>query len=199
MTPQELLYQMLGPGEIAFAFRYQPIEPEVYDPPLPAQWCPDVRIPWAQKGAVIRAMSAPESMIGLVPRRTGGGYEPTSCVWARLESTKHAQALRRFRPAPTLVLREGKSVKRTAIWGLTQPLDVIWLERANSRISYALGTKLKAGAPHAMVFAPGSRLSSGQPTWAEHVSDGCFTPREVVGRLRDRPAPNQDWRERAAA
>jgi hypothetical protein len=184
---------MLGPGEIEFSLRYM----AHMDPEDTPQWVPQMFIPWSSRRAVIRAMGCQEAMIGLVPRRPGGGFNEANCLWARLESTKNANALRRFRPAPTLVLREGRSIKRTAIWSLSTPLDLVWLERANARLSYRLGTKLKHGDVGAMFHAPASPLSGGKETWAEHISDASYSPREIVGMLRDRPQPSMDWRAAA--
>ena len=195
MTPQELLYGMLGPGDIEFSLRYMAL----MDPEDTPEWVPQMFIPWSSRRAVIRAMGCQEAMIGLVPRRPGGGFNEASCLWARLESTKEANALRRFRPAPTLVLREGRSVKRTVIWSLSTPLNLVWVEKANSRLSYRLGSKKRHGDIGFMTHAPTSPLSTGKQTWAEHMSDASYTAKQVVGMLRDRPQPSMDWRGREAA
>jgi hypothetical protein len=121
-------------------------------------------------------------------------------VWARLDTGRQFQKLQEFRPAPTLVVREGGSVHRTAVWWLTRSLNVVQLERANKRIAHALGCKKKWASPDAHVFVPGTVLrNAGRKPAAVHVESETgnrYTPKQVFGSLQDAPEP-KDWREAA--
>lgn len=191
-----------GPGLVEFSFRYAP-QPGLEEWHGGDHWqphegrstlCTGVLIPSESPRAVDRVMRIRESMVGLVPRRPGGGFERTWCVWARCESAAHAEALARFRPGPTLVIREGRSVKRTAVWHLSKPMHIGWCEKANLRIAYRLRTPRKWAAPESMFYAPGCSLSTGKPVWVEHSGEGSLSARAVVGHLADPPEPKR-WRE----
>lgn len=118
-----------------------------------------------------------------------------SVLWARLDSGRSCELLQRFEPEPTLVLRDGGTLRRTALWALSRPLNYDWTLRANRRIAHRLGSKKKLGEPSFMFPAPGS-LVNGKRVFVEHASEGFYEPAQVVGQLPD--APDQDAWRRAA-
>jgi hypothetical protein len=137
--------------------------------------------------------------------RRGRGFGTcgqAAVLWARVESKREAVNLERFRPVPTLVLREGASCRRVALWSLRRPLSYDWLVRANRRIAHKLFAPKKWAEPEFAFPAPGSCLRVGRsrpvPIHVEHFEASIFHPREVVGALRDAPDPDA-WREKAAA
>lgn len=139
-----------------------------------------------------------ECYISAVPRIHDGdslSLDFASVLWARLEAGKPADVLRRFPVSPTLVLREGRTVRRTALWALSRPLDYDWTVRANRRIAHRLGTRKKDGEPGAFIPVPGS-VADGHRVWVEHRGEGFYEPAQVVGQLPDAPDP-EAWRAAA--
>jgi hypothetical protein len=194
--PAMTLWSMLAgtgePGYLEFRFR------------LDGQWEGPCFIESTHSKACLRLMRQEHASVGAIPRRKpGAGYlTGANVIWARLETGKHAEALARFRPAPTMVLREGKSQRRVALWGLAEPLNMVWSERANKRVAHQLGCKKKFGESEWMFHPPGTTLVLGTKpvqVWAEHLDPGAlFMARGVVGHLRDAPAPH-DWKKEKAA
>jgi hypothetical protein len=195
--PAMTLWSMLAgtsePGYLEFRFR------------LDGQWEGPCFIESTHSKACLRLMRQEHASVGAIPRRKP---EPSflaraNVLWARLDTGKHAEALARFRSAPTMVLREGKSPRRVALWALAEPLKIHHAEQANKRIAHALGTRKKWAAAESDLHPPGTTLVLGTKpvqVWAEHLDPGAlFMARGVVGHLRDAPAPH-DWKkERAAA
>jgi hypothetical protein len=155
---------------------------------------------------MVRALSEDRDVVlsaGSRRRRGMGTCDRAAVLWCRVESRKQADALRRFRPSPTLVVREGESCRMTALWSLRRPLAYEWLLRANKRIAHRLGAAKKWAEPEFTFPAPGSCLRAGRsrpvPVRVEFWQPcAIFTAREVVGHLRDAPNPDA-WREAAAA
>lgn len=206
-SPGRTLYRMLAgqgdPGFLQFQFRYDGTDlPPDHPLHAPASWCGPTFVPTGQVRTVARLFRQQDCSVGAVPRRQPEeGYMGGAWVlWARLETGKHAEALARLRTGPTLVLREGKSPRRVALWALAEPLNMVWLERANRRIAHQLGTKKKFAAAEFALHPAGTTLSLGAkpaPVWAEHMDPGAlYRAREVVGALRDAPEPI-DWRRAA--
>lgn len=187
--------------------------------------------PWLTARFIRRTLPALEHLlwerepsITAVPLRKAGSYLeriPSSIVWARTgETTQRSKPadqvkrLRNFRPRPHVVLREGGTNRYIAFWALLDPLpDREWLERANKRIAYNLGTVQKHATDAFTFPLPGSvvrtKLVKGErvPCRPYEVELVRFEPavvqaREVVGRLKDPPEPwKPDWlkeREQAA-
>ena len=144
---------------------------------------------------------------GTVGRDKATGQGLVHCIteWARdknvrLEGKKSADILRRFRPVPTFVIREGSSSRYTAFWALSQPLTR-WkdVDRANRRLAHALKAPKKYADPGEFYFAPpGTVLRVGRsrpcPVVVARAGLETYTVGEVVGRLRDAPDPDA-WRE----
>lgn len=138
----------------------------------------------------------------LRPRRGWGTSSPAIPVlWARLDGGKRqANVLRRFRPVPTFVVREGSSTRYVALWALQEPVKG-WEEivRWNKRLAHAIGTAKKHADPDGFfVPLPGTVLRAGRgrpvPVLAARVGIETYTVQQVVGRLRDAPDPDA-WRD----
>lgn len=166
--------------------------------PVEHRWTFERAIPaWARGDLTVEISACPRRAAEHDPML---GTLPASVVWARLESGKAADLLSRFSPAPTLVLREGKTVKRTVFWALGRPLAYDWAIRANKRVAHALDCPKKHAEPSFMFTPPGCKVD-GKLVWPEYVDpeSTLFTADQVVGRLREAPTP-RDWRaERTAA
>lgn len=131
----------------------------------------------------------PDSDVHAAPRRDRdqGAAEHSLCLWVRIASGKSVEALKRFRPAPTLVLRWPGTVQHVAFWSLDRALDPHYTFQANKRLAYALGCKQKSGDPWAFRFEPGWPVEFEQPE--------VYTARQVVGALKDPPEPK--WKQAA--
>lgn len=135
--------------------------------------------------------------------RGHGTCMTASVLWARVEGKKQEAALRRFRPSPSMVIREGSTTRRVALWALEKPLSYDWLVRGNKRIAHKLFAAKKWGDAEFVFPAPGSCLRVGRarpvPVSVEFFDPrGLYKAREVVGRLQDAPDANA-WREARAA
>lgn len=148
-------------------------------------WIPTLdRREFDRKLSAIRVLGDGE--ISLVPRLGQDCYFTTSssCLWARVESRHGAKLLADFKPEPTLVLRDGDTVKRTAFWWLDNPLDPIWALKANERLSQALGGIRKHAALDEHLVPP--QASRGvQEIHLEAIRLRIYHPNQVVGS--DRP------------
>ncbi len=144
--------------------------------------------------------------ISPVPRRVRGmdGADSHSCcLWARVEGARAGALLANFRPEPSLVLRDGSAKRWTALWLLSKPLPVSWAKQGNRRIAYRLRVSAGAMCDPEQFFLrpPGTEVREGkrsrfQTVRAVHVDPREYTPRQVVGRLKEAPDPNA-WAERA--
>lgn len=210
IDPARMLWQMIkgdGPGYLQFRWRY---DGGLFEPEspfhVPAQWVGPTFVRSDLDATCLRLFGLADCSVGAVPRqRPDARYlAGANVLWARLETGKHAEALARFRPAPSLVLREGKSPRRVALWALSSPLSLSYLERANRRLAHRLGTKKKWGAAEFEFHPVGTELSFGRESrpnvvWAEHVDAGSlFVARGVVGHLQEAPDP-RSWMKEAAA
>jgi hypothetical protein len=131
--------------------------------------------------------------IGPVPRTAQDPYALASSwvLWARLERPACAEQLARLPVGPTLVVREARSSRRTALWALSRPLSGDWVTRANERLAHALGGRRGAADASALIASP---FTSGNRI--EYESDRISSARQIVGHLRD--APDKDAWRRAA-
>lgn len=140
--------------------------------------------------------------VGLRCREGFGSCDSARTLWARVEGKKEAEALMRFRPRPTIVLREGSTSRLVALWTLRNPLSYEWLVRANRRIAHKLFASKRWVEPEFAFPVPGSCLRAGRsrpvPVRVEEFRWRVYTPKEVVRALKDAPDPDA-WREKAAA
>lgn len=61
------------------------------------------------------------------------------CMWARVEGQRGIDRLRRFRPVPTMVFREGGLKRWCALWMLDRQLSAGVLWAANERLARRVG------------------------------------------------------------
>lgn len=127
------------------------------------------------------------------------GAMPLPLLWTRTENKDSARRLERFRPAPSLLLREGDTVRHIAFWLVRRPLTWSQLERANKRIAHNVGAPKKYADPDTFTFPlPGTFLRRGRtrpvPVTVESMSLETHTAKAIVGRLKDAPDPDA-WRK----
>jgi len=159
-------------------------------------WMPcDRRRPFA------RIVRADDCFVSAVPRTSEHAldYGRAHILWARLDRPDCAERLAKLPVAPTLVVREGRSSRRYALWALSRPLSGPWIEQANARLSHACKGRRGAGNAAALILSPFTRITSGKRdvgVYVEYESQTYATPREIVGRLSDAPATD-GWRQAA--
>lgn len=148
----------------------------------------------ADRRRFIRSLDAPtltRRWVSVCPRidLTPDFASEAACLWARVEGTASSTALLAFKPHPTLLLRDGQTTRRTALWALEKPLKPDWAEKAVLRLQHRFAGPKKAVADPTFVFEPpGPRVSV-----ESFDPDALYSAREVVGGLRDGP-PAFDWR-----
>ena len=128
-------------------------------------------------------------------------------LWVRTESKRSQELLSRFRPKPTLIVREGQTVRCTAFWALREGLstertfggEMSPVENANRQLAHALGCPKKHCNPWFRFTPPDTIDRSGKKPVPVHVmweGDGLYEAAEVVSHLAAAPDPNA-WREAA--
>lgn len=152
--------------------------------------------------------SQDDARVSIVPRnshREGDVSAHAGCLWARLETKAHADALSRFRRGPTLVVREGKSPRRWALWWLAQPLTLDVVARGNRAIAFTLGTVQKYGSEPETAFlpCPGSMMKLGRktpmPVAVEYAdSRRRYRPGDFRGVVKKPPEVSTSWRKMVA-
>lgn len=196
-SDQALLWQMIGGAGKFHRFSF------MRDGRAVAVWLP-VHERFARR-SFERLCTEDDCLVSTVPRLDNRhGWPGRTCVlWAQLDNGRQAKALEAFRPEPTMVLREGTSVRRVALWALwgDKPLDDDWGIRANKRIAHKLGTKKKHAEFTFTFRPPGTVLRKGREkpllVSVEHRSEAIYSAREVVGALQEAPAPSTAWRDAA--
>jgi hypothetical protein len=156
-------------------------------------------IPCESYLAVEHQLSAPDGQISVVPRQDKGKSWSTGrapVAWAVLQTSAARQALERFRPAPTVVLRAGRTQLRWALWALAAPLWGSYIEQATERLAYALHGLRRAASSETLIPCPWSVLD-GRQIVVEFEQPEIYTAKQVVGHLRDAP-PLHNWRRQAA-
>jgi hypothetical protein len=117
-----------------------------------------------------------------------------SCLWAHTDTGASLRLLEAFPVRPTIWLGEGDSVRSTALWCLHTPLSVEWIERANRRLSLALDTTRRTAQYGFTFFLPGQVVHEGTRREFKievlSQSEGLYSASDVVGHLRDAPAPD---------
>lgn len=145
-------------------------------------------------GRELTISAAPRLAVG----RSWPSHDPCA-LWARCEGSASAGFLARFRPRPTLVLREGGNARYVALWALRAPLRLESAERGNKRIAHRLRAPKKWASPMEFrIPVPGTLLTAGRArpvpiVVAEHHPDALYSAREVAAHLPD-PPPPKDWR-----
>lgn len=160
---------------------------DLHEVKLPEATC---WIPCPDQRALVRLLDVPGCEVSLVPRNKPDpwGWYASHLLWCHLRTGEAQRQLEAFRPAPTIVLREGRTLHRWALWSLSRPLCGSWVERATARLSYRLRGLRRAGMGDTLIPSP----FTGQ-TWTEYETTDVYSPRQIVGHLREAPDPN-GWR-----
>jgi hypothetical protein len=141
-----------------------------------------------------------EVWVSLAPRpRPGWGSASRSNVlWCRAESLKQLERLRAMAARPTIVLREGSTVRHLAVWELDAPVGYEQAVRFNKRLAHAIRAPKKYAQPEELFVPVGACLrdARARPCPIVHAggSSRVWTAESVVGRLRDAPDPDA-WRD----
>lgn len=125
----------------------------------------------------------------------------TGASWARAESGRQVTALEAFDPEPSLILREGGTVRHTAFWFHERPLDPEVSEKVNRHLAHKLRTPKKY-APQLLFSPPGAVIREGRskplPVVAAGGTGELVTVRALCRTLpREIPSPDA-WRSAAA-
>jgi hypothetical protein len=143
-----------------------------------------------------------EVVLGVPAVRAAGGVRAATAFWVRVEGTKQNEWLQRFKPQPTVILREGGSSRRWALWALDHPIRWTGVDKGNRRIAHRLRAPKKWAEPERLWLpAPGTCLRRGVsrpvPVVVERLEVCSFAPLDVVGRLADPPAADAWMQQRA--
>jgi hypothetical protein len=158
-------------------------------------------VPCERRRPFERIVRADNCFVSAVPRTSEDSlsYGESHILWARLDRPEAGERLGKVPLAPTLVLREGRSSRRYALWALSRPLSGAWIDQANARLSHACKGRRSAGNASALILSPFTRLTrAARPVkvYVEFESGTIASARDVVGRLPDAPATD-GWRQAA--
>lgn len=140
-------------------------------------------------------------LIGVAPRafRDPDAVREAPMLWVAVQNTKGNNVLERFRVKPSIVLREGDTLKRYAYWPLTKALRYDFLRRGNRRLAHWFKAPMAFAAPETLLPPPGALVKGDRvtpvPIVVERFTDDRFDPRDVVGWLPE--APEKRWRPAA--
>ena len=105
----------------------------------------DVGRPADVASSIARLAAMTDVYVGVVPRRHrhGGGHDDlmphAQTVWVDCDAPESVVALRRFSPAPSIIVRTGTGDHRHAYWLLRAAVDLDAIEHTNRRLAVALG------------------------------------------------------------
>lgn len=120
----------------------------------------------------------------------------SGCVWARCETGKQVDALAAFDCEPTLILRDGSTVRHTAFWSVGRALSPEDGAKVNRHLAHKLRAP-KKWAEQLWLRPPGAVDRSGKrPVPIVHAggSGECYSIGRVCRTLpREIPDPNL-WR-----
>lgn len=119
-------------------------------------------------------------------KRAKGGVGTATAFWVRVEGTEQNRWLSGFRPEPTLVLREGSSSRRWALWALEHPVRWVGIDRGNRRLAHRMRAPKKWAEPERLWLpAPGCCLRRDRarpvPVVVERLEPVTFMPLDVIG------------------
>lgn len=136
--------------------------------------------------------------IGCAPRtrRQGGraAIDHAHVLWVDCDGPAAVEALRRFQPAPAIVIASGTKTNCHAYWPLSEPLRRDDIERANRRLAHALGADPASADAARILRPPGTRSHKRTPPVEIKTLRLDPTRRaasEIVGRLSDPPQPKR--------
>jgi hypothetical protein len=127
--------------------------------------------------------------VGVCPRirqeGTAAAVERAWSLWADCDTDEAVGRLQRFRPLPSILVRSGSANHLHAYWPLRQPLSSAWVQRANRRLSTALGSDDVGDAPRCLRPVGSHNHKSQSPVVCVRLELDVFTFAEVVGGLPD--------------
>lgn len=134
--------------------------------------------------------------------RDAGGTTYATCLWCRIEGTDQQKRAARFRPLPSVVIREGVTTRRWLIWPLRSRAGYFDVLEANKRIAYRLRAVQKYADPDRFWLpAPGTALRVGRcqpvPVVVSRLTTDAFDMEQVVRNLRSPPVVK--WWEASTA
>ena len=148
-------------------------------------------------GEIVRSAAWTDVFVGVVPRsRRGGGrcdlVERASVLWVDCDTPAAWEALRAFRPSPSILVASGGGRGHVhAYWLLRESVALEAVERANRRLAWALGADLVCSEPSRILRPAGSAWHKSSPPVAVRLLDLTTDVRhalgDVVGRLEDVP------------
>jgi hypothetical protein len=122
-------------------------------------------------------------------RGTAQDVERSWTLWGDLDSPEAVEALPRFTPCPSIVVRTSPG-RLQALWPLRRPVTPAAARRANRRIAHALGADASATDAARILRAIGSLNHKHNPP-AEVACARCecdvFELGQIVGSLPDAP------------
>ena len=107
---------------------------------------------------LVPALGWDGATLSILPTRELGdpSWRTNSAVlWARTETRKSAAILRRFKPVPSLVLRDGQTCRYVAVWLIRKPVMPFDAERVNRHIAHRLGCPKKYASAEFTFRPPG--------------------------------------------
>lgn len=149
--------------------------------------------------AELDARYSDETLLGLPwHEREAGGTTYATALWCRIEGKDQQRRAARFRPLPSVVIREGLTTRRWLLWPLRSRESYFDVLEANRRIAYRLRAVQKWADPDKLwIPAPGTCLRVGRarpvPVVVSRLTLDSFDLKAVVGRLKDPPV--QKWWE----
>ncbi len=136
-----------------------------------------------------------DTYIGIAPRQhpDGGKAAITHAwtLWVDCDTPQAAAALKKFTPAPTIIIRSGTATNCHAYWPLTRPLAVAELERGNRALARELGGCTSAVMNAATILRPPGTLNfkhrPASPVVLERLQRQLLDPDELLARLPELP------------
>jgi hypothetical protein len=120
---------------------------------------------------------------------TAADVDRAWCLWADCDLLEAVEALPRFKPLPSIVVRTSPG-RMQALWPLRRPVTPAAARRGNRRIAHALGADRTVVDPSRVLRAIGSRNFKHDPP-APVTCARCelyaFDLGEIVGSLPDAP------------
>lgn len=148
---------------------------------------------------VLSLASRTDVYVGVLPRRRhGGGREDlvprASVVWVDCDTSVSVAALRRFRPAPGIVVASGSGQNCHGYWFLVESVELDAIERLNRGLALALGADVRCGDPARILRPAGSVNRKHSPPAAVRLLRLAENERVAIGELeRCLPAMPQEF------
>lgn len=128
--------------------------------------------------------------VGAAPRRERAGgqraIERVHALWADCDTSKAGAALKRFDPAPALVVTSGSAGARHAYWPLAAPIAPEEAAALNRRLAVALGADRASSDAARILRPPGTLNHKHDPPAAvvlERLTGELFEPDQLARAL----------------